>query len=109
MKVLITNSQKNIYAKKELDKGFSNMYEEVHYITDSLGERKIIDYRNDDDVIMIYGEKQNVLYFCEDLEKPILHFTYTSQELKKLVGDWFSNKFELPVDKVHFVDKSQLN
>ena len=109
MKVVITESRRDKLAKQELDKEFSGMYEDVNYITDSTGEHKRIDFRNGDGVIMIYGDTRKVLYICEDVVKPIIFFGYTPQQLKQLVGEWFSGKFELPVEVVHHVDKDRLN
>ena len=40
MKVLIKESRRDQLAIKELDKAFSNMYEDVNYVTDSMGEKK---------------------------------------------------------------------
>jgi hypothetical protein len=109
MKILITESRRNKLAKQELDKEFSNLYEDVYYQTDSIGEQKIIYYRNGDETIMLYGNRANALYICEDTVKPIIFFGYTPQEVKQLVGEWFSDKFELPVRLVHHVNKSVLN
>ena len=109
MKLVITESRRDKLAKQELDKEFSGMYEDVNYTTDSTGEHKRIDFRNGDGVIMIYGDTKKVLYICEDVVKPIVFFGYTPQQLKQLVGEWFSEKFELPVEVVHHVDKDRLN
>jgi hypothetical protein len=109
MKVIITESRRDRLAKKELDKEFSGMYEDVNYQTDSTGEQKIIHYSNGDGIIMLYGDRINVLYICEVITKPLELFSYTPQELKQLVGEWFSDKFELPVKLVHHVSKSVLN
>ena len=108
MKLLIEESRRDRMAKNELDKEFSNLYEDVNYQTDSVGEQMIIHYRNGDGVIMLYGGRANVLYICEDMVKPIIYFGYTPQEVKRLVGDWFSDKFTLQVDLVHHVNKSVL-
>ena len=109
MRLVITESRRDKLAKQELDKEFSGMYEDVNYTTDSTGEHKRIDFRNGDGVIMIYGDTRKVLYICEDVVKPIVFFGYTPQQLKQLVGEWFSKKFELPVNVVHHVDKDRLN
>ena len=109
MKVVITESRRDKLAKQELDKEFSGMYEDVNYMTDSMGERKTISYRNGEGIIMIYGDTRKVLYICEDVVKPIIFFGYTPQQLKQLVGEWFSEKFESPVEVVHHVNKDNLN
>jgi hypothetical protein len=109
MKILIIESRRDQLAKKELDKAFSNMYEDVSYMTDSVGEQKKIEFRNGDGVIMLYGDRNKTLYICEDVVKPITYFSYTPPEVKRLVGKWFSEFFELPVEKVHHVNKHILN
>jgi hypothetical protein len=109
MKVVITESKRDKLAKQELEKEFSNMYEDVNYITDSMGERKIIEYRNGDGVIMMYNDGATVLYICDDVTKPLEFFSYTPQQLKNLIGEWFSDKFELPVKIVQHVKKGLLN
>ena len=109
MKVVITESRRNKLAKQELDKAFSGMYEDVNYVTDSMGERKIISYRNGDGVIMMYNSGPTVLYICDDVTKPLEFFSYTPQQLKNLIGEWFSDKFELPVKIVQHVKKGLLN
>ena len=50
-----------------------------------------------------------VEYICEDVVQPIIFFGYTPQEVKQLIGEWFSDKFELPLKIVHHVDKDRLN
>ena len=109
MKVLVKESRRDKLAKQELDKAFSNMYEDIDYITDSMGEKKTISYRNGDGVIMIYNEGADVLYICDDVTKPLEFFSYTPQQLKDLIGEWFSEKFELPVNIIHHTVKGLLN
>ena len=109
MKVVITESRRERLAKQELEKELSNMYEDVNYMTDSRGEHKRIEYRNGDGVIMVYGNTDKILYISEDVVKPIIFFGYTPQELKRVIGEWFSEFFELPVHYVHHVNKSVLN
>jgi hypothetical protein len=67
MKVLVKESRRDQLAIKELDKAFSDMYEDVNYQTDSTGEQKIIHYRNGDGVIMLYGDRNKALYISEDI------------------------------------------
>lgn len=107
MKILIKEDKRDRLAKQELDKEFSGMYEDVNYVTDSMGERKRIEYRNGDGVIMLYMSK--ILYICEDVVKPIIYFGYKPQQVKQLVGEWFSEFFELPVEIIQHVNKELLN
>jgi hypothetical protein len=109
MKVVITENKRDKLAKQELDKEFSNMYEDVNYITDGVGEHKRIEYRNGDGVIMLYGDRSESLYICDDVIKPIIYFSYTPHQVKMLVKEWFSEKFGLPVGIIHHTVKGLLN
>jgi hypothetical protein len=109
MKIVIAESRRDRLAKQVLTDEFSGMYEDVSYITDGVGEQKKIEFRNGDGVIMLYGDRNNALYICEDVTKPIEFFSYTPQEVKRVVGEWFSQTFELPVKIVQHVNKEVLN
>ena len=109
MKIVIREDKRDRIAKRLLTEEFSGMYEDVTYITDSMGERKTISYRNGDGVIMIYNEGADVLYICDDVVKPIIYFSYTPHQVKMLIKEWFSEKFELPVNIIHHTVKGLLN
>ena len=109
MRILIREDKRDRMAKMMLTDEFSGMYEDVNYITDSTGEHTTIEYRNGDGVIMLYGDRSNALYICEDVTNSIEFFSYTPQEIKRVVGEWFSETFGLPVKIVQHVNKSVLN
>ena len=109
MKFLIKEDKRDRLAKQILTEEFSGMYGDVDYITDSNGKQKRIEYRNGDGVIMLYGDRSEALYICEDVTRPLRMLSYTPQELKRVVGEWFSEFFELPVEIVQHVNKSVLN
>jgi hypothetical protein len=109
MKIVIREDKRDRIAKRLLTEEFSGMYEDVNYITDSTGEHKTIEYRNGDGVIMVYGDTDKILYICEDVTNPLSFFSYTPKQLKDIVGEWFSDFFELPVHYVQHVNKSILN
>ena len=109
MKILIKEDKRDRLAKQILTDGFSNMYEDVNYQTDSRGEHKTIEYRNGDGIIMVYGDSGKILYICEDVTEPLRMLSYTPKQVKDIIGEWFSEFFELPVDYIHHVNKSVLN
>jgi len=109
MRILIREDKRDMMAKMMLTDEFSGMYEDVNYVTDSTGEHKTIEYRNGDGVIMLYGDRSEALYICEDVTRPLRILSYTPQELKLVIGEWFSEFFELPVEIVQHVNKSVLN
>ena len=108
MKILIKEDKRNRLSKQILTDEFSDMYEDVKYKTDSIGEHKTIEYSNGDGVIMVYGDRSNVLYICEDIIRPIRALSYTPPQLKRVIGEWFSEFFELPVEIVHHINKDRL-
>jgi hypothetical protein len=109
MKIVIREDKRDRIAKRLLTEEFSGMYEDVNYITDGVGKQKRIDYRNGDGVIMIYGDRNKALYICEDITRPLNLLSYTPKQLKDVVGEWFSEFFELPVEIVQHVNKDRLN
>ncbi len=109
MKILIREDKRDMLAKKILTNEFSDMDSNASYIRDGIGRQKRIEFLNGDGVIMIYGERNKVLYICEDITSPIIYFSYTPQQLKDVIGEWFSETFELPVETVHHVHISQMN
>jgi hypothetical protein len=106
---MIREDKRDRIAKRLLTEEFSGMYEDVNYITDGVGKQKRIDYRNGDGVIMIYGDRNKALYICEDITRPLNLLSYTPKQLKDVVGEWFSEFFELPVEIVQHVNKDRLN
>jgi hypothetical protein len=109
MKILIREDKRDMLAKKLLTKEFYGMDENVSYIRDGLGKQKRIEFLNSDGVIMIYGGRNKVLYICENITNPIIYFSYTPQQLKNVIGEWFSETYKLPVETVHHVHISQMN
>jgi hypothetical protein len=107
MRILIREDKRDRLAKQLLTDEFSGIYEDVSYVTDSYGERKRIEYRNGDGVIMLY--MSGILYICEDVTQPIRALGYTPHQVKKVIGEWFSEFFELPVNIIQHVNKELLN
>jgi hypothetical protein len=58
---------------------------------------------------MLYGSAAKTLYICEDVTRPIRMLSYTPKQVKDVVGEWFSEFFELPVKIVQHVNKEVLN
>ena len=109
MKIVIKEDKRDGLAKQLLTEEFSGMYEDVNYYTDSMGEKMRIEYRNGDGVIMLYGDRNKALYICEDVTRPLNLLSYTPKQLKDVIGEWFSEFFELPVEIVQHVNKDRLN
>jgi len=109
MKIVIKEDKRDRIAKQILTEEFSGMDKDVNYQTDSMGEQMVIYYSNNDGTIMIYGSAAKSLYICEDVISPIRMLSYTPKQVKDVVGEWFSEFFELPVELVHQVNKEVLN
>ena len=108
MKILIKEDKRDRIAKQILTEEFSEMYGDNNHYTDSRGGQLSIEYRNGDGVIMIYGDTNKVLYICEDVTQPLKLLSYTPQQLKNIVGEWFSEFFKLPVEIIYHVNKDKL-
>jgi hypothetical protein len=109
MKIVIKEDKRDRIAKQILTEEFSGMDKDVNYQTDSMGEQMVIHYSNGDGTIMIYGSASESLYICEDVVSPIRMLSYTPKQVRDVVGEWFSEFFELPVELVHQVNKEVLN
>jgi len=109
MKIVIKEDKRDRLAKQILTEEFSGMYQDVNYYTDSMGEKMRIEYRNGDGVIMIYGSAAKSLYICEDVTRPLRMLSYTQKQVRDIIGEWFLEFFELPVEIVHHVNKEVLN
>ena len=107
MKILIKENKRDILAKKQLTKLFFDLDISVDYLEDSTGTKKRIEYRKDGDVIMLY--MSGILYVCEDMIDELQIFSYSKQQLKNVVKNWFYERFDLPVNIVQIVSKNLLN
>ena len=103
MKILIREDKRDILAKRILTKEVSGMDRNVSR------DRDRYNFLSGDDNVMVYGVTSKVLYICEDITSPIIYFSYTPQQLKNVIGEWFSETYKLPVETVHHVHKSQMN
>ena len=108
MKILIKEDKRDRIAKQILTEEFSEMYGDNNHYTDSRGGQVLIEYMVGDGVIMIYGDTIKVCYICEDVTQPLKLLSYTPQQLKNIVGEWFSEFFKLPVEIIYHVNKDKL-
>ena len=109
MKILIRESKRDILAKQMLNKKFPDLNVDEGEYWDSRGGNKKLSFDNGNDIIMIWGDANNVLYFCYDVVEGLEILTYTTDKLNDVVGSWFSETFDLPVNIVRLVPKNSLN
>ena len=109
MKLIIKESKRDILAKQMLTKKFPDLNVDEGEYWDSMGGNKKLSFDNGDEVIMVWGDNGNILYFCYDVVDELEILTYTKDKLNDVVGQWFSETFDLPVDKVRLVSKYSLN
>jgi len=108
MKILIRESKRDILAKQMLDKKFPDLNIDDDDYKDSTGVHKRLSFDDGDDVIMVWGDNGNILYFCYDVVDGLEILTYTTDKLNDLIGRWFSETFDLPVERVRLVPKHSL-
>lgn len=109
MKIIIKEDKRDRLAKRILTDEFSDISQETFGYKDSMGGNERISFYNGDNIIMLYGVRTKSLYFCDDVTQPILYFSYGRIELKRIVSEWFSDTFGLPVTNSHYVRQELLN
>lgn len=88
-------------SKKILDKKFSNIQQKTIITTKQ--------FLLNDDIIMIYNQNKKVLYYSDDLVYYLYFLGLNDDKIKKIVTDWFENKFDIPIFKSHQVSEEMLN
>lgn len=109
MKILIRESKRDILAKQMLNKKFPDLNIDEDDYRDSIGVHKRLTFSDDSGIIMVWGDSNNILYFCYDVVDGLEILTYTTDKLNDVVGQWFSETFDLPVNIVRLVPKHSLN
>ena len=110
MKIEITENKIDNIAKGILTKKLSNLGIVENNYVDSMGDHKTLTFDDGDGNIMIWSDNSGgVLYICKDVTDLLDVIYFPPQKIKKLVGEWVSETYDLPVYFVHHVDKGQLN
>ena len=108
MKILISEDKRDRLAKRLLTDSLSGMDVNYNKYIDSDGEHLSIEYSNGDGIIMIYGDRTKTLYICEDIVNEINILGLTPQHSRNIIGEWFSEFFNLPVKNIYHVNKDKL-
>jgi hypothetical protein len=108
MKLIIKESKRDVLAKKQLSKLFSELDIDEDDYKDSTGVHKRLSFSDDSGVVMIWGDTE-ALYVCTEIIDELQIFTFSTDKLKKVIGDWIYETFELPVSIVQIVNKTLLN
>jgi hypothetical protein len=109
MKILIRESKRDILAKQILNKKFPDLNVDEDDYKDSTGIHKRLSFDDGNEVMMVWGDSNNTLYFCYDVVDGLEILSYTIDKLIDVVGKWFSETFDLPVNIVRLVPKHSLN
>lgn len=109
MKILIKESKRDVLAKQMLNKKLSNLNIVEDDYKDSIGVHRRLLFDNNDGVIMVWGDSNNILYICSDIVDDLTILSYTNYKLNDVVGQWFSETFDLSVNRVRLVPKFSLN
>jgi hypothetical protein len=108
MKILIKESKRNVLTKQMLNQKFPDLNVDEDDYKDSTGIHKRLSFDNGDGIIMVWSD-YDVLYICDDVVNDLQIFSYTPDKLKDVVGQWFSETFDLPIGRIHLVSKELLN
>jgi hypothetical protein len=109
MKMLIKESKRDVLAKQMLNKKFPDLNVNEDDYEDSNGVHRRLLFDNNDGVIMVWSDSNNILYVCWDVVDDLKILSYTNYKLNNVVEQWFSETFNLSVNRVRVVPKFSLN
>ena len=107
--MLIKESKRDVLAKQMLNKKFPDLNVNEDDYEDSNGVHRRLLFDNNDGVIMVWSDSNNILYVCWDVVDDLKILSYTNYKLNNVVEQWFSETFNLSVNRVRVVPKFSLN
>ena len=107
MKILITENKRYQLAYKVLDDTFSKLHREDYDDNkdkDSIFSNHQIFFRDDnDEIVMWFSEKHNRLEVNEGMWMPLTVFSFTDEELERIIFWWFKNRLRIEPEGVYLI------
>ena len=108
MKILITENKRYQLAYKVLDDTLSKLHREDYDDNkdkDSIFSNHQIFFRDDNDkIVMWFSEKHERLEVNEDMWMPLTVFSFTDEELERIIFWWFKNRLRIEPEGVFLID-----
>ena len=107
MKILITENKRYQLAYKVLDDTLSKLHREDYDDNkdkDSIFSNHQIFFRDDNDkIVMWFSEKHERLEVNEDMWMPLTVFSFTDEELERIIFWWFKNRLRIEPEGVYLI------
>lgn len=105
MKILITENKRYQLAYKILDdilEGLTREYIDLN--KDSVFSNQQIIFRDkSDDIFMWWSEKYDLLEVNKGMWEPLRLFSFSDEELERVIRWWFKNKLKIETNEVNIV------
>jgi hypothetical protein len=107
MKILITENKRYQLAYKVLDDTLSKLHREDYDDNkdkDSIFSNHQIFFRDDNDkIVMWFSEKHERLEVNEDIWMPLTVFSFTDEELERIIFWWFKNRLRIEPEGIYLI------
>ena len=107
MKILITENKRYQLAYKVLDDTLSKLHREDYDDNkdkDSIFSNHQIFFRDDNDkIVMWFSEKHDRLEVNEGMWMPLTVFSFTDEELERIIFWWFKNRLRIEPEGVYLI------
>ncbi len=107
MKILITENKRYQLAYKVLDDTLSKLHREDYDDNkdkDSIFSNHQIFFRDDNDkIVMWFSEKHERLEVNEDMWMPLTVFSFTDEELERIIFWWFKNRLKIEPEGIYLI------
>jgi hypothetical protein len=107
MKILITENKRYQLAYKVLDDTLSKLHREDYDDNkdkDSIFSNHQIFFRDDNDkIVMWFSEKHERLEVNEDMWMPLTVFSFTDEELERIIFWWFKNRLRIEPEGIYLI------
>jgi hypothetical protein len=107
MKILITENKRYQLAYKVLDDTLSKLHREDYDDNkdkDSIFSNHQIFFRDDNDkIVMWFSEKHERLEVNEDMWMPLTVFSFTDEELERIIFWWFKNRLRTEPEGIYLI------
>jgi hypothetical protein len=105
MKILITENKRYQLAYKVLDDTLSKLHREDYDDNkdkDSIFSNHQIFFKDDnDEIVMWFSEKHERLEVNEGMWMPLTVFSFTDEELERIIFWWFKNRLRIEPEGVY--------
>jgi len=107
MKILITENKRYQLAYKVLDDTLSKLHREDYDDNkdkDSIFSNHQIFFKDDNDkIVMWFSEKHERLEVNEDMWMPLTVFSFTDEELERIIFWWFKNRLRIEPEGIYLI------